>query len=224
MSLDADEIARLLQPYLAEADPSQNANATEAIGTAFQPEIGARDRVFEQLATYLALILKWNARTNLTAIREPAEIVTRHFGESLFLGRHLAAERSLLDLGSGAGFPGIPVQILRPDLQVTLAESQNKKATFLREALRVLELPAEVWGGRAEELGSDYRFDAVTLRAVDKPELAIATAARLAPALYLLTTNDQDDRFISRADHYRIVRRFSVPDGSRRTLLHVSTR
>jgi 16S rRNA (guanine527-N7)-methyltransferase len=96
--------------------------------------------LYPQLSAYLDLLLKWNARTNLTAIRDPEEIVRRHFGESLFAGVHLAAklssEATLLDLGSGAGFPGLPIQLLLPGLQVTLAESQNKKATFLREAVR----------------------------------------------------------------------------------------
>src|SRR5277367_6238834 len=97
-----------------------------------------------QLSTYLDLLLKWNARTNLTAIRDPEEIVRRHFGESLFAARHIArSTQTLLDFGSGAGFPGLPIQLLRPKIAVTLAESQNKKATFLREAIRTLNLPTE---------------------------------------------------------------------------------
>src|SRR5882757_500792 len=104
-----------------------------------------------QLSTYLDLLLKWNARTNLTAIRDPEEIVRRHFGESLFAARHLDPDTaSLLDFGSGAGFPGLPIALLRNDIQVTLAESQNKKAAFLREAVRSLNLPTEVWPGRVE--------------------------------------------------------------------------
>src|SRR5260370_9522 len=105
------------------------------------------------------LLLKWNARTNLTAIRDPEEIVRRHFGESLFAARHLnpttpdPSPMTLLDFGSGAGFPGLPIALLRPDLQVTLAESQNKKAAFLREAVRTLILPnVEVWDARVEAL------------------------------------------------------------------------
>lgn len=129
-----------------------------------------------QLSTYLDLLLKWNVRTNLTAIRDPEEIVRRHFGESLFLAAQLPAASTLLDLGSGAGFPGLPVQLAIPGLRVTLAESQNKKASFLREAVRVLGLPTEVWADRAEKMPIDRRFDVVTLRAVDNPEAALELA------------------------------------------------
>ncbi len=133
-------------------------------------------RLLEQLAGYLELLLKWNARTNLTAIRDPEEIVRRHFGESLFLAAHLPESGSLLDLGSGAGFPGLPVQLARPALLVTLAESQHKKAAFLREVVRTLGLPTEVWGDRVENLPAERRFDVVALRAVDRPDQALALA------------------------------------------------
>jgi 16S rRNA (guanine527-N7)-methyltransferase len=129
-----------------------------------------------QLSLYLDLLLKWNARTNLTSIREPEEIVCRHFGESLFTAAHLPACATLLDLGSGAGFPGLPIQLAMPYLRVTLAESQHKKASFLREAVRTLGLQTEVWGARVEGMPADRRFDVVTLRAVDNPIAAIATA------------------------------------------------
>lgn len=129
-----------------------------------------------QLVTYLELLRKWGEKTNLTAIREPAEIVRRHFGESLFAARHLPAGQTLLDLGSGAGFPGIPIQLVHPELHVTLAESQNKKATFLREVCRKLGLRSEVWHGRSQALPQDRRFDVVTMRAVDEPEKAMNEA------------------------------------------------
>ena len=125
-----------------------------------------------QLAAYLELLLRWNAKTNLTAVRSPEEIVRRHFGESLFAGLCLAGslgrEAAVLDLGSGAGFPGLPMQILRPEWRVTLAESQGKKVSFLREVIRVLGLGSEVWPQRAEDLPPGRRFDAVTMRAVDR--------------------------------------------------------
>jgi 16S rRNA (guanine527-N7)-methyltransferase len=139
--------------------------------------------LLDRLAIYLALLVKWNARTNLTSIRDPDEMVRRHFGESLFLAAHLPETGSLLDLGSGAGFPGLPVQLARPGLRVTLAESQNKKAAFLREVVRTLALPTVVWGDRAERLPAELRFDVVALRAVDRPEEALGVArSRLAPA------------------------------------------
>lgn len=132
--------------------------------------------LFEQ---YLALLLKWNARTNLTAVREPDEIVRRHFAESIFAARRVPLlVKTLLDFGTGAGLPGIPIAICRPEITVTLAESQGKKAAFLREAVRTLGLRAEVWAGRVEALPADRVFDAVTLRAVDKMAAACRTAVQ----------------------------------------------
>jgi 16S rRNA (guanine527-N7)-methyltransferase len=144
--------------------------------------------IHTQLAQYLELILKWNARTNLTAIRTPEEIVRRHFGESLFAAAHLGPCKTLLDYGSGAGFPGLPIQLLHPEILVTLAESQNKKSAFLCEAIRTLNLQTEVWTSRVESLPSTRQFDIVTLRAVDNMEAAIQSAAHYAPKILLLTT------------------------------------
>jgi 16S rRNA (guanine527-N7)-methyltransferase len=127
---------------------------------------------------YLALIVRWNARTNLTAVREESAIIERHFVECIACAQALPQGiASLLDFGSGAGFPGIPVALCRPEIAVTLAESQGKKAAFLREAMRVLGLAASVHSARAEEIAGP--FDCVTLRAVDRMEVAIAAAAKL---------------------------------------------
>jgi len=143
------------------------------------------------LSSYLDLLVRWNARTNLTAIRSPEEMVRRHFGESLFAASHLGDPMpgTLLDLGSGAGFPGIPTAILHPEVAVTLAESQNKKATFLREVSRTLGLRnVEVWAGRAEDL--PRTFDTVALRAVDDMKVALAAAASLASRQLLILTTE----------------------------------
>jgi len=140
------------------------------------------DWLVDQLSTYLDLLLKWNARTNLTSIRDPEEIVRRHFGESLFVASHLPACATLLDLGSGAGFPGLPIQLAVPTLRVTLAESQNKKASFLREVVRTLGLSTVVWADRVENMPSERLFDVVALRAVDNPAIALDLArGRLVP-------------------------------------------
>lgn len=129
-------------------------------------------------ARYLDLLLKWNARLNLTAIREPGEIVQRHFVECIFAARHLPAGiHSLLDFGSGSGFPGLPIALCHPEIRVTLGESQSKKAAFLREVVRTLGLGnTDVYSGRAERL--DQTFDAVALRAVDKIQEACRVATR----------------------------------------------
>lgn len=132
----------------------------------------------KRFSVYISLILRWNARLNLTAIRDENAILERHFVESIACARMLPAGiATLLDFGSGAGFPGIPIALCRPEISVTLAESQGKKAAFLHEALRVLELKARVHSGRAETL--ETPFDCVTLRAVDRMELAVQIAARL---------------------------------------------
>ena len=158
VTLPEATIAKLLQPYCLPGNVFPNL-------------------LYEQLSTYLDLLLKWNARTNLTAIRDPEEIVRRHFGESLFAAQYLGSCPTLLDFGSGAGFPGLPIALLRPEIVVTLAESQNKKATFLREVVRTMNLNTEVWSTRAETLPESCQFHTVTLRAVDNMAIAIAAAA-----------------------------------------------
>ena len=143
-----------------------------------------------RLSVYLDLLLKWNARTNLTAIRDPEEIVRRHFGESLFAGQHIGPCPTLLDLGSGAGFPGLPIAILHPEMRVTLAESQNKKSTFLREAVRTLALQnTEIWPARVESMPPGRQFHTVTMRAVDNMAAAITAATPRATHQLLLLTS-----------------------------------
>ena len=161
--MHATRIAELLQPFTGEG--------------ALSPVL------LEQLQRYLDLLLRWNARMNLTAVRDPEQIVRRHFGESLFAARLLLADGSapsatLADVGSGAGFPGIPIKLFAPEIDLTLIESQNKKATFLREALRTLQLDgAQVFCGRAELWGKTA--DVVTLRAVEQFERGLPIAAKL---------------------------------------------
>lgn len=136
------------------------------------PELARR---FEE---YLSLLIRWNARTNLTAIRDVEGILSRHFVESIACAQALpSGARTLLDFGSGAGFPGIPIALCRPEIVVTLAESQGKKAAFLREAVRVLGLSAKVSAQRAELLR--VQFDCVTLRAVDRMQQAVEAASIL---------------------------------------------
>lgn len=130
------------------------------------------EELLGQVSEYLDLLIRWNARVSLTAIRQPEEIVERHFGESFFTGANLAERlpegSELLDYGSGPGFPGLPIQMLLPGIRVTVAESQTKKVAFLREVIRTLGLNAEVWPHRVEEMPTERRFDAVTMRAVEK--------------------------------------------------------
>ncbi|HEY4008555.1 MAG TPA: 16S rRNA (guanine(527)-N(7))-methyltransferase RsmG [Acidobacteriaceae bacterium] len=138
------------------------------------------DSLIDGVSTYLDLLIRWNARVSLTAIRHPEEIIQRHFGESLFTGAHLAqrlpGNAELLDYGSGPGFPGLPIQMLLPNLRVTVAESQTRKVAFLREVIRTLNLPAQAWQKRVEEMPPDRQFDAVTLRAVEKMQFTLENA------------------------------------------------
>ena len=168
--MDAARIATLLEPFLQQPLSSSQ---------------------LDHISMYIDLLLRWNARINLTAIRDPEEIVTRHFGESLFLAQHLFPSDDLsspgvLDIGSGAGFPALPLKIWAPHIRLTLIESNHKKATFLREVSRALTLTnIDVIAERAEVLAArpDFpRADVVTLRAVERFDSTLPQAvALLAP-------------------------------------------
>jgi 16S rRNA (guanine527-N7)-methyltransferase len=202
--MDSARIAALLEPFL-----DRSLTAEQLI----------------QISTYIDLLLRWNARINLTAIREPEEIVTRHFGESFFMARHLfptpchperrqarseasgSAESKdpysstkkdaegapsklrlgggvrVIDLGSGAGFPALPLKIWEPNIHLTLIESNHKKAAFLREVARALTFTnIDVIAERAETLPTRgapefLKPDIVTFRAVEKFERTLLLAA-----------------------------------------------
>ena len=119
------------------------------------------------LLAYLALLARWNATYNLTAIRDPREMLAKHLLDSLAMHPQLDGIGSLADLGTGPGLPGIPLAIARPGLHVTLVESNGKKARFLREAVRQLKLAnVEVAESRIEAFDAPGRFDAITARAL----------------------------------------------------------
>jgi 16S rRNA (guanine527-N7)-methyltransferase len=122
-----------------------------------------------QIQQYMKILLAWNEKLNLTAIRDPLDIMYRHFCESMYAGVSTPMEEGrLADVGSGAGFPGLPLKILRPNLHVFLIESNVKKATFLAEVIRGLELAdTRVLVSRYEELGEEVApLDFVCSRAV----------------------------------------------------------
>ena len=235
-----DRIAELLEPFLkpCHSEPAQSGGEKPAVLSLNQ---------LQDISTYIDILQRWNSRINLTAIRTEEEIVTRHFGESLFAARHLfptrahvgtaapfptrveadafvrpaeqswaegiregghqesddreghdfsrADSKSILegalapevdgrrpptvaDVGSGAGFPGIPLKLWSPQIHLTLIESNHKKATFLREIARALTLTdINIQTARAETLTG--KFDVVTLRAVERFEAILPVAASL---------------------------------------------
>lgn len=119
------------------------------------------------LLEYLALLARWNATYNLTAIRDPREMLAKHLLDSLAMRPFVRGLHTLADLGTGPGLPGIPLAIATPSLQVTLVESNGKKARFLREAVRQLKLSnVQVAESRIEAFRPDATFDAITARAL----------------------------------------------------------
>ena len=174
--MDTARIQALLEPFLESSLPPST---------------------LDQISIYIDLLLRWNARINLTAIRHPEEIVTRHFGESFFLARHLFPKNGtdrrplttdhrpphVLDIGSGAGFPALPLKLWAEHIHLTLIESNNKKAAFLREVARALTLTnINVIADRAEVLAArpDFpRTEVVTLRAVEHFETVLPQAVTL---------------------------------------------
>lgn len=131
----------------------------------------------KQLERHYELLTRWNKVLNLTSLQNPQEIIERHYGESLFLGQNLPpGSLRIADVGSGGGFPGIPVAIFRPDCSVTLIESHQRKCVFLREATREIN-NIHVIAKRAEDVAE--QFDWVISRAVKHPRV-------LAPNLALL--------------------------------------
>src|SRR5947199_3392265 len=132
-------------------------------------QLPAYDDQVLQIQQYIKILLAWNDKINLTAIRDPLEILYRHFCECMFAGSSVPMERGrLADAGTGAGLPGLPLKILRPGLQVFLIESNLKKATFLAEVIRELGLrEAQVLVRRYEELGEEIApLDYVCARAL----------------------------------------------------------
>jgi 16S rRNA (guanine527-N7)-methyltransferase len=235
-----DRIAELLEPFLSaknecHSEPGQRPGEepavlsptslscawTEALANDQGPRTNGQ--LYQDISTYIDILQHWNAGINLTAIRNEEEIVTRHFGESLFAATHLfprvypvdpvpcvvkdvgaevdvpgaqspKPEARLADLGSGAGFPGIPIKLWAPNISVTLIESSHKKSTFLKEVTRALTLTdINIQNTRAETLPAGA-FDVVTLRAVERFAHVLPIAARLlAPSgrLALLISSSQ---------------------------------
>lgn len=129
------------------------------------------EKQINQFYTYMNLLLEWNQKINLTAITKPDEIILKHFIDSITIANNIEENAKLIDVGTGAGFPGIPIKIIREDIEVTLLDSLNKRIVFLQEVIKQLSLTKiEAVHSRVEEFGKNkkYResFDYATSRAV----------------------------------------------------------
>jgi 16S rRNA (guanine527-N7)-methyltransferase len=290
--MNTARIAELLEPFLVTPiviqDDSSVAKNQFADSCHFEAVNNGENSAvlsptqLQHISTYIDILCRWNARINLTAIRDREEIVTRHFGESLFAARHLfppgrsagegaagggardgrhtggsgtvggavdaratrgraaleAAEpgeiRALApeavrvaDIGSGAGFPGLPIKLWCPAIALTLIESNHKKAAFLREITRALTLTdVNIQNTRAESL-SAAAFDVVTLRAVERFEAILPTAAALvahAGRLALLIGSAQQNQARAALFHFTWSSPVPIPGSRSRVMLIASRR
>ena len=191
-------------------------------------QVPVDDHQIIYIQQYMKLLLTWNEKINLTAIRDPLEILYRHFCESMFAAVAVPVENGrLADVGSGAGFPGIPLKIVRPGLQTMLVECNMKKATFLAEVLRNIELPGtRVLVSRYEELGEEVMpLDYVCSRAVGEfpPFLAWAASERVAAKQVILWIGGRDLDQARQGPDWEWREPIPVPHSLRRYLL-VGTR
>ncbi len=174
------------------------------------------DEQAAQVKAYLDLLMKWNEKINLTAIRDERECITRNFGESLFLAGMFSLYGRLLDVGSGAGFPGLAIKIVAPDTAVTLLEPNGKKRAFLGEVARVCELrEVEVRSERFEEFTPNEKFNAITCRALggfEEFDLKIAEVLEPGGRIYLWTTVSKQRDVNQSPSHFRWAGSVAIPE------------
>lgn len=173
-------------------------------------EYGLIDSKISLFERYRNLLLEWNEKFNLTAIKDLDEIEEKHFVDSLYLDKFVSLEnKTLLDVGSGAGFPGIPLAIAHPNSKVFLLESNGKKVSFLKEVVKQLDLKnVEVIQSRAEEFLDKERFDIVTARAVKELNILLEICIPLVKigGTFVAYKSNAVDEEISRAKHaYKVL-------------------
>ncbi len=186
--------------------------------------VDGTEQQVQQIQLYIKILLTWNDKINLTAIRDPLEILNRHFCESMYAATAVPVENGrLADVGSGGGFPGLPLKILRPELQVFLIESNVKKATFLAEVIRELGLQgARVLVSRYEELAEEVApLDFVCSRALGEfaPFLEWASSEAVATKEVILWVGARDVDEIRRIKTWSWREPIPVPHSLRRLLL-----
>ena len=177
-----------------------------------------------QIQQYIKILLMWNEKVNLTAIRDPLEILYRHFCESMYASVSISVENGrLADVGSGGGFPGLPLKIIRPGLQVFLVESNIKKVTFLAEVIRELGLTgAQVLARRYEELGEEVApLDYVCSRALGEFPgfLEWASSEQMATKQVILWIGARDLPEIQKIGNWDWQEPIQVPHSLRRLIL-----
>jgi 16S rRNA (guanine527-N7)-methyltransferase len=186
--------------------------------------LAANDQQVFQIQQYIKILLTWNEKLNLTAIRDPLEILYRHFCESMYAAVAVPVENGrLADVGTGAGFPGLPLKIIRPDLRVFLVESNLKKATFLAEVIRELGLvDVQVLVRRYEELGEEVApLDYVCSRALGEfaPFLEWAHSEQIGTKQVILWIGARDLPEIQKISTWMWREPIQVPHSLRRLLL-----
>jgi 16S rRNA (guanine527-N7)-methyltransferase len=197
----------------------------ETIATILAPfRTNLSDSQLTAVQRYLSLLLSWNRAMNLTAIDDPAEILARHFGESLFAANFLDLDqRRLADVGTGPGFPGLPLKIAVPEMQLTLIEANLKKCAFLTEVSQRLELAdVEVMKGRFQEVISrDPRFEFVCSRALGSFSDFVPWArAALSPGgAMVLWLGTEDSLRLTRHKEFAWEAPIPIPESRRRVIL-----
>lgn len=145
---------------------------------AYSNEIGIllEDKQINQFYQYMKLLLEWNEKINLTAIIKPEEIILKHFIDSMTIAKHIEKSAKIIDVGTGAGFPGIPLKIIREDIEVTLLDSLNKRINFLNEVIEQLSLQKIITvHSRVEEFGKNKKYREVFDCAISRAVANLAT-------------------------------------------------
>jgi 16S rRNA (guanine527-N7)-methyltransferase len=201
--------------------PLSEATIRHALG---EFQVTVDDEQVARIQQYIKILRHWNEKLNLTAIREPLEILYRHFCESMFAVGAIPVEKCrLADIGSGPGFPGLPMKILRPEIELFLVESNIKKGTFLAEVVRELELSnARVLINRYEELGEELApLDYLCSRAVGEfgPFLEWAASNRVSASNVILWIGGRDLDEVRKSPEWEWREPIAIPQSLRRYLL-----
>jgi 16S rRNA (guanine527-N7)-methyltransferase len=186
--------------------------------------VSPSDDLISKIREYMRLLIRWNRSISLTSIKEPIEILGRHFGESMFASHLLAVENCrLVDIGTGAGFPGLALKINNPGIQVILVESNRKKCAFLSEVVRELDLAdVEIRAERFEQMRpSAMDATIITSRAVGefKKLLRWSRSALTCSGHVVLWVGSDDSARIASSPGWTWMPPIRIPDSQRRFVL-----